>query len=86
MQTTITPARPGEIKYKDKRLLVLYFDFQGMAPDDQIRVQNNALKFLNTQMTASDLVALMSYAGELKVLAGLHRRPRRGDQASSTSW
>jgi VWFA-related protein len=68
VQTTITPARPGEIKYKDKRLLVLYFDFQGMAADDQIRVQNNALKFLNTQMTPSDLVALMTYAGELKVL------------------
>jgi VWFA-related protein len=68
VQSTITPARPGEIKYKDKRLLVLYFDFQGMPPDDQIRVQSNALKFLSTQMTASDLVALMSYAGELKVL------------------
>jgi len=68
VQMTITPARPGEIKYKDKRLLVLYFDFQGMAPDDQIRVQKNALKFLNTQMTPSDLVALMTYAGELKVL------------------
>src|ERR1039458_9188262 len=66
--TTITPARTGEIKYKDKRLLVLYFDFQGMPPDDQIRVQSNALKFLNTEMTGSDLVALMSYAGELKVL------------------
>jgi VWFA-related protein len=68
VQTTITPARPGEIKYKDKRLLVLYFDFQGMPPDDQVRVQKNALKFLNTQMTPSDLVALMTYAGELKVL------------------
>ncbi len=68
VQATITPAKPGEIKYKDKRLLVLYFDFQGMPPDDQVRVQKNALKFLNTQMTPSDLVALMSYAGELKVL------------------
>ena len=65
---TITPAKPGEIKYKDKRLLVLYFDFQGMPPDDQIRVQSNALKFIGSQMTASDLVAIMSYAGELKVL------------------
>jgi VWFA-related protein len=68
VQTTITPAKPGEIKYKDKRLLVLYFDFQGMPPDDQIRVQKNALNFLGTKMTGSDLVALMTYAGELKVL------------------
>ena len=68
VQTTITPARPGEIKYKDRRLLVLYFDFQGMPPDDQMRVQGNALKFIKTQMTPSDLVAIMTYAGELKVL------------------
>jgi len=66
--STIAPAKPGEIKYKDKRLLVLYLDFQGMQPDDQIRVQTSALKFLRTQMTPSDLVALMTYAGELKVL------------------
>lgn len=68
VQSTITPAKPGEIKYKDKRLLVLYFDFQGMPPDDQMRVQSNALKFIGSQMTASDLIAIMSYAGELKVL------------------
>src|ERR1035441_10304705 len=41
VMTTITPARPGEIKYKDKRLLVLYFDFQGMQPDDQIRSEEH---------------------------------------------
>ena len=68
VQTSIAPARPGEIKYKDKRLLVLYFDFQGMPSDDQIRVQLNAQKFLKTQVTGSDEVAVMSYAGELKVL------------------
>jgi VWFA-related protein len=68
VQPTITPAKPGEIKYKDSRLLVMYFDFQGMPPDDQIRARDGALKFINTQMTPSDTVALMSYTGELKVL------------------
>ncbi len=68
VQNSIAPARPGEIKYKDRRLLVLYFDFQGMPTDDQIRVQTNAQKFLKTQMTGSDMVAIMSYTGELKVL------------------
>ncbi len=65
---TITPARPGEIKYPNRRLLALYFDFQGMPTDDQIRAQSAALKFLSTQMTPSDVVAILSYAGELKVL------------------
>jgi len=68
VQPTITPAKPGEIRYKDSRLLVLYFDFQGMPTDDQIRAQQGALKFLSTQMTPADTVAVMSYTGELKVL------------------
>lgn len=68
VQPTITPAKPGEIKYKDSRLLVLYFDFQGMPVEDQIRAQEGAIKFLTTQMTAADRVAIMSYTGQLKVL------------------
>ncbi len=47
---------------------MLYFDFQGMPPDDQIRAQTGALKFISTQMTPADTVAIMSYTGELKVL------------------
>ncbi|HSW48633.1 MAG TPA: VWA domain-containing protein, partial [Bryobacteraceae bacterium] len=68
VQPVITPARPGELRYKDSRLLVLYFDFQGMPTEDQIRAQEGALKFVRTQMTATDTVAVMSYTGELKVL------------------
>ncbi|MGD0497627.1 MAG: VWA domain-containing protein [Bryobacteraceae bacterium] len=64
----ITPARPGEIKYRDTRLMVLYFDLQGMPPDDQIRTQTGALKFIGGQMTPADKVAIMVYSGELKVL------------------
>jgi VWFA-related protein len=64
----IASARPGEIKYRDRRLMVMYFDFQGMPVDDQIRAQTGALKFLKTNMTTSDLMAIMAYAGELKVL------------------
>jgi TonB family protein len=68
VQTTITPARPGEIKYKDKRLLVLYFDLQSMPTDDQIRAQNAAQTFLSAQVTPADLVAIMTNAGQLKVV------------------
>ncbi len=68
VRSVIAPAEAGEIKYRDSRLLVLYFDFQGMPTDDQIRAQTGALKFLNTQMTSADRVAIMSYTGDLKVL------------------
>jgi VWFA-related protein len=60
-QTQISSPPSGDIRYQDKRLLVLYFDGSNMGPADQIRAYTNALKFINTQMTRSDLVAIMSF-------------------------
>ncbi len=64
----IAPAKPGEVKYKDRRLLVMFFDQAGMPVADQIRSQQAALKFLKSQITASDMVAVMTYATSLSVL------------------
>jgi VWFA-related protein len=66
--TPIAPARPGEVKYKDRRLLVLFFDQAGMPIADQMRAQQAAIRFLNTQMTSTDVVAVMSYTTDLNVL------------------
>ncbi len=66
--TQIAPAKPGEIKYKDRRLLVMFFDLTGMPIQDQMRSQNAALKFLQSQMTPSDLMAIMTFSTDLKVL------------------
>ena len=66
--TQIAPAKPGEVKYKDRRLLVLFFDQAGMPVADQIRAQQAALKFLNAHMTQSDLVAVLTYSTDLTVL------------------
>jgi VWFA-related protein len=64
----IAPAKPGEVKYKDRRLLVLFFDQAGMPVADQIRAQQAALKFVKSQITPSDVVAVMTYATSLDVL------------------
>ena len=64
----IAPAHAGAVKYKDRRLLVLFFDQAGMAVADQIRAQQAALKFLKTGLTQSDLVAVMTYSTTLSVL------------------
>jgi VWFA-related protein len=64
----IAPSKPGEVKYKDRRLLVLFFDQAGMPVADQIRAQQAALKFIARQITPSDMVALMTYATSLNVL------------------
>ena len=68
VSTGIAPSKPGEVKYKDRRLLVLFFDQAGMPVADQLRAQQAALKFLNTQMTQSDLVSVMTYVTDLAVL------------------
>jgi VWFA-related protein len=60
----IAGESPGQIMYRDKRLLALYFDMTAMPnPADQMRALEAAQKFVRTQMTSSDLVSLMRYAG-----------------------
>ncbi len=63
----IVPAKPGEIKYQDRRLLVMFFDLTSMPIPDQLRAQTAALKFLKTSMTPSDMMAIMTFSNELKV-------------------
>ena len=65
---TIAPAKAGEVKYKDRRLMVMFFDQAGMPVTDQIRAQQAAMKFLKSQITPSDLVAVMTYATSLNVV------------------
>jgi VWFA-related protein len=59
----ISPERPGAPRYKDRRLLVLYFDMTAMPPPDQMRALAAAQKFIRTQMAQPDLMALMMYEG-----------------------
>lgn len=64
----IAPGKPGDLKYKDRRLMVMFFDMTSMPIQDQMRAQTAAQKFLKTQMTKSDLMAIMTYASDVKVV------------------
>jgi VWFA-related protein len=65
----ILPEAPGDFKYRDRRLLVLYFDMTAMPVPDQIRALDAARKFVAERMTSSDLLAILSYSGAaVKVL------------------
>jgi VWFA-related protein len=55
-------------KFQDRRLIVMLFDFSSMDVPEQIRSRDAALKFLSTQMTASDLVSIMVFGSELKTV------------------
>lgn len=62
-RTQLTPETNSTTKYKDHRLLALYFDMSAMPPEDQFRALAAAEKFIRTQMTPSDLVALLRFEG-----------------------
>jgi len=64
----IAASAPGQVRYRDRRLLVLYFDFSAMGQPEQIRARDAALKFLDEQMTPADLVAVMSFSNRLRVV------------------
>jgi VWFA-related protein len=62
-QTGIAPERPGDVHYKDRRLLALYFDMKSMSVLDQLRALDAAQKFIRTRMSPADLMAIMEYNG-----------------------
>ncbi len=68
VRTQITPESPGDLRYRDRRLMALYFDMSAMPVQDQVRAQIAALKFIRTQMTPADLMAIISFSDSVKVL------------------
>ena len=62
-QPQFAPPVAGDNKYRDRRLLILYFDMSAMPPGDQLRAFQSAIKYVSSQMTASDLMAIMTYEG-----------------------
>jgi len=57
------PPNNGDIKYRNKRLIILYFDLSATSPPDQMRAYDAALTYIKEKMTTADLLAIMSYGG-----------------------
>ena len=57
------PPTSGDIKYRNKRLIILYFDLSATSPPDQMRAYDAALQYIAKQMTTADLLAIMTYGG-----------------------
>ncbi len=62
-RTQITGETAGNTRYKDRRLLALYFDMTAMPPGDQLRALGAAERFIRTQMAPADLLAILRYTG-----------------------
>ncbi len=52
---------------REHRLIVLFFDLTSMAPEDLLRSTDAAMKFLKTQMTPADLVAIVTFGTQFRI-------------------
>ena len=62
-KTRIAAEPPGTTRYRDRRLMALYFDMTAMKEPDQVRALRASQNFVRTQMTAGDLMAIMMFTG-----------------------
>ena len=61
VQTQIATPPAGDVRYQDRRLIVLYFDLYALGAAERVRAFLDAQKYIDTQMTASDLIAIMTF-------------------------
>src|SRR5215472_188684 len=76
--TRIATSAPGSIRYGGRRLLVLYFDLTSGSSQDQLRSYNGARKFITTEMTPADLIAVIAFQG-----GGVHVKQDFTDQTDT---
>jgi VWFA-related protein len=60
-------AQQKSLDARDRRLMLLFFDFSAMEPDEIDRTVDAGKKYLQTNMHPADMVALMSLATNLKL-------------------
>jgi VWFA-related protein len=67
-QATPTGAsRNGQDQFKDRRLIVLFFDLSAMEPDEIDHAVTAAEHYVDTQMMPADLVSIVSLGSSLLV-------------------
>ncbi len=54
-------------QFKDRRLIVLFFDLSAMEPDEIDRAVSSAERYVDTQMAPADLVSIVSLGSSLLV-------------------
>ena len=65
---TSTPTLASAVnEFKDRRLIVLFFDLSAMEPDEIDRSITSAVRYVDTQMAPADLVAIVSLGNSLTV-------------------
>ena len=63
----LSSGQQKSLEGRDRRLMLLFFDFSAMQPDDIDRAVQAGKKYVNAKMQPADLVALMSLATNLSL-------------------
>jgi VWFA-related protein len=63
----IAPSKERSLDARDRRLMLFFFDFSAMQPEEIDRAVEAAKKFVGTKMQTADLVALVSLATTLQL-------------------
>jgi VWFA-related protein len=61
------PAADASAQFKDRRLIVLFFDLSAMEPDEIDHAVSSAENYVDTQMAPADLVSIVSLGSSLLV-------------------
>lgn len=59
--------KPANLNARDRRLMLFFFDFSGMEPEDIERSVGAAKKFVQTRMQPADMIALVSLATNMRI-------------------
>src|SRR5713226_4807971 len=64
-------ASPEQVRaqVRDRRMIVLFFDMTSLQPDELLRSTRAAQEFLQKQMSPADLVAVVAFGNQFKVVA-----------------
>src|SRR5882762_9509494 len=57
----------ASLNARDRRLMLLFFDFSGMQPEDIERSVGAATKFVQTRMQPADMIAVVSLSTNMRI-------------------
>ena len=66
---SLAPAEEVRQQIRDRRMIVLFFDLTSLQPNDLTRSTLAAKQFLTKQMTPADLVGVVAFGNQLRVIA-----------------
>jgi VWFA-related protein len=66
---SVAAAEEVRQQVRDRRMIVLFFDLTSLQPNDLARSTLAAKQFLSKQMTAADLVGVVAFGNQLRVIA-----------------